>query len=112
QREIKEKYTAGGRNEGSGLQHLGSGRQRESNDPLYAPTVFLKDSMAISSFGRRNSTSSSITVKSWTSAVPNVLRYATTSSTRTSGADAPAVIPTACTSVSQVGLMSDAASIK
>ena len=68
--------------------------------------------MVINSLGRRNSTSSSITVKSSTSAVPNVLRYVTTSSTSTSGAEAPAVIPTACTFVSQAGLMSDAASIK
>src|SRR5690349_7463608 len=77
-----------------------------------AATDLLAGASVINSLGRRNSTSSSITVRSSTSAVPYVLRYATTSSTRTSGADAPAVMPMALTSFNQAGLMSAAESIK
>ena len=63
-------------------------------------------SMVTNSLGRRNSTSSSITVNSSTSAGPSALEIVTTSSTNTSGAEAPAVIPTACAFLSHAGLMS------
>ncbi len=67
-----KKNTACSGSRRNGLQHLGNQKidAGAGGYPAEAATDLSEDSMVMSSFGRRNSTSSSMTVRSWTSAAP------------------------------------------